>query len=170
MAQAIHINHVTLIVDDLEQAKRFYNQELGLEMLPAFKFDYPAQFFKINERQQLHISEWEDTASFRGHACLQVDDFTAMFYRMREIGAIDIRPWGRVRRLPDGAMQMFVRDPSGNLIEISCAPGTPIDEAIFRDELVEPEAGVFVSRRDDGRGTRSEDATLYHGPEVQSEE
>jgi hypothetical protein len=55
---------------------------------------------------------------------------------------------------------MFVRDPSGNLIELSCKPGTEIDPAIFDDELYQ--AGIYVSGRNDFRGYKSQDATLYH--------
>ena len=62
-------------------------------------------------------------------------------------------------------MQMFVRDPSGNLLEISCTPDTPIDPAIFEDELVDSEAGLYQSGREDQRGDRGDDASLYHGPE-----
>ena len=163
MATVLQIQHVTMVVDDLARACGFYERELGLTPLPTFNLDFPAQFFKINEQQQLHVTEWEDSHSFRGHLCLQVDDFNAVFYRMRELGVIDTKPWGKVRRLPDGAMQMFVRDPAGNLIEISCAPGTPVDEAIFADELVQAGTSVYTSERDDGRGLRGEGATLYHG-------
>ncbi|HLR89752.1 MAG TPA: VOC family protein [Balneolaceae bacterium] len=161
MAKAVRINHVTLIVDHLEKATEFYEKELGLTPLPAFNFDYPVMFFDINEHQQLHLSEWEDTPSFRGHICMQVDDFNAIFYRMKELGVIDIRPWGKVRRLPDGAMQMFVRDPSGNLVELSSDPEADIDEKIFSDELYGE--GLYESRREDYRGFKSEHATLYHG-------
>jgi len=164
MARVIQINHVTLVVNDLDQARAFYETELGLEPLPAFQLDFPAQFYRVNEQQQLHITEWADRTSFRAHVCLQVDDFTDLFQRMKARQAIDTAPWGRVRRLPDGAMQMFVRDPSGNLLEISARPDTAIDERIFSDELVEPVAGVYVSERADSRGERGEDATLYHGP------
>lgn len=160
MARAVKINHVTLIVDNLEKAGEFYRNELGLEPLPAFHFDYPVMFFKFNEEQQLHISEWQDTPSFRGHVCVQVDDFNAIFFRMKELEVIDINPWGKVRRLPDGAMQMFVRDPAGNLVELSSKPGSDIDPAIFNDELYEE--GLYVSNRNDFRGERSDDATLYH--------
>lgn len=164
MAMVRQINHVTLIVNDLDAARAFYEDEFGLEPLPVFNFDYPTQFYRINEAQQLHLTEWQDDApSFRGHVCLQVEDFNTVFRRMRERNAIDIKPWGRVRRLPDGAMQMFVRDPSGNLVEISCSPGTPVDDAIFEDELVEPGVSVYVSNRNDARGLRGESATLYHG-------
>lgn len=162
MARIQRINHVTLIVDNLEEACAFYEQEFGLEPLPAFKLDFPAQFYRINDEQQLHLSEWEDAPSFRGHVCVQVDDFNTVFHRMKEQGRIDIAPWGKVRRLPDGAMQMFIRDPSGNLVEISCSPDTPIDPAILEDKALYQE-GVYVSNRNDSRGLQSTDATLYHG-------
>jgi lactoylglutathione lyase len=164
MPRLTRINHVTLIVDRLEDACRFYETEFELEPLPAFQFDYPAQFYRLNDEQQLHLTEWEDTPSFRGHVCFQVDDFDTVFHRMREQGRIDVQPWGRVRRLPDGAMQMFVRDPAGNLLEISAPAGVPVDPSIFDDEdLVEREPGVYTSNRGDARGLQSETATLYHG-------
>ncbi len=160
MACALKINHVTLIVDNLEKAGEFYQKELGLEPLAAFRFDYPVMFFKFNEEQQLHISEWEDAASFRGHICVQVDDFNSLFFRMKELDVIDVKPWGKVRKLPDGAMQMFVRDPAGNLVEISSRPGDEIDPLILQDDLYEE--GLYVSNRNDFRGYRSDNATLYH--------
>ncbi len=160
MARALTINHVALVVKNLEEACKFYENELGMEPIPAFLFDYPTAFFKINEEQQLHLTEWDDSYSFRGHICLQVDDINAVFYRMKELGIIDTKPWGNVRQLPDGPLQMFVRDPSGNLVELSCKPGTPINPAILKDELFTP--GIYVSGRNDFRGYKTKDATLYH--------
>ena len=160
MVKALKINHVALIVKDLESACIFYEKELGLEPLPAFLFDYPTAFFKFNDQQQLHLTEWEDAHSFRGHICVQVDDINTLFFRMKALGIIDIQPWGKVRRLPDGAIQMFVRDPSGNLVELSSDPEDPIDLKIFEDELYQE--GIYVSGRNDFRGYKSKDATLYH--------
>ena len=158
--KAVKINHVALVVSNLEAAYTFYEQELGLEPIPAFLFDYPTAFFKFNEEQQLHLTEWEDVYSFRGHVCVQVDDINAIFFRMKALGVIDTSPWGKVRQLPDGAIQMFIRDPSGNLVELSSLPGSYIDPAIFEDELYQ--AGIYVSGRNDFRGYKSKDATLYH--------
>lgn len=162
MAKAVKINHVALVVSNLEEACVFYEHELGLEPIPAFLFDYPTAFFKFNEEQQLHLTEWEDTYSFRGHLCVTVDDINAVFFRMKELGVIDIQPWGKVRQLPDGAIQMFVRDPSGNLVEISSDPDDKdkIDPKIFEDELYQE--GIYVSGRNDFRGYKTKDATLYH--------
>lgn len=164
MAIIKQINHVTLIVDDLETAAKFYEEEFGLTPLPAFQFDYPAQFYNLGNGQQLHLTEWEDVYSFRGHVCFQVDDFNTVFRRMKEQGRIDVQPWGRIRRLPDGAMQMFVRDPSGNLLEMSAPPDVPIDAAIFEDEDLTEGKGspsLYVSNRKDDRGLKSADASLY---------
>jgi catechol 2,3-dioxygenase-like lactoylglutathione lyase family enzyme len=163
MAKLLQIHHVTLIADNLEETCAFYEREFNLQPLPAFaKLDFPAQFYRINEYQQLHISEFPDSHSFRGHVCFQVDDFNATFWRMKELGVVDTAPWGKVRRLPDGALQMFVRDPSGNLVEISGVPGTPVDDQFMSDELVQEGVGVYVSGRNETRGLRSDDASLYH--------
>ena len=160
MAKAVKINHVALVVSNLEEACAFYEHELGLEPIPAFLFDYPTAFFKFNEDQQLHLTEWDDVYSFRGHVCVQVDDINTLFFRMKALAIVDTSPWGKVRQLPDGAIQMFVRDPSGNLVELSSVPGSYIDPAIFEDELYQ--AGIYVSGRNDFRGYKSKDATLYH--------
>lgn len=162
MATVKGINHVTLIVDNLEEACAFYEREFGLEALPAWQADFPIQFYRINDEQQLHLAEWKDTPSFRGHVCLQVDDFNTLYFRMKEQGRIDVTPWGKMRRLPDGAMQMFIRDPSNNLVEVSCLPDTQIDPAIFEDEALYQD-GMYVTNRNDARGLQSAEATLYHG-------
>jgi hypothetical protein len=58
---------------------------------------------------------------------------------------------------------MFVRDPSGNLVEITshAKDKDNIDPAIFTDELFK--AGLYVSGRNDFRGYKAENATLYTG-------
>jgi catechol 2,3-dioxygenase-like lactoylglutathione lyase family enzyme len=156
--EAIH--HVTLIVDDLERAHAFYTEVLGLEALPSFGFDYPTQFYRVNAAQQLHISEWLDQTSFRGHVCLTVRDWDRSFAAAKEQGLIDTAPWGNPRRLPDGTMQMFVRDPSGNLIEITQRGAD--SPAVLADPLIEQ--GIYVSGRNDPRGSRAQSgqATLHH--------
>ena len=41
------IRSLVFIVDNLEKAAEFYEKEMGLEVIPAFLFDYPTAFFKI---------------------------------------------------------------------------------------------------------------------------
>lgn len=148
------IHHVTVIVDDLDKACDFYEQVLGLEPVNMVPLDFPAQFYKIGERQQLHVTEWPDVHSFRGHLCLQVDDFMSVYRKGKALDILDTGPWGKTRMLPDGAMQMFLRDPAGNLVEVSCKPGTPVDAEVFADPQVASEPEVFVSGRNDPRGRK----------------
>ena len=49
----------------------------------------------------------------------------------------------KVRRLPTGVMQAFIRDPSGNLIELSCEADQPVDPAIFELDIVDSETRFF---------------------------
>jgi catechol 2,3-dioxygenase-like lactoylglutathione lyase family enzyme len=137
------MQHVNVNVDDLAVAVAFYRDVLGLPLDPTPDQGFRSQFFRINERQQIHMNEIRDARPFRAHFCLEVPDFGAVFARAKAAQAIDLRPWGRVRRLPSGKMQMFVRDPHGNLIEVASMAGAVIDPEVLRDELVEPRPGVY---------------------------
>ncbi len=143
MGSDAHIQHVNVNVDELAPAVAFYRDVLGLALDATPDQGFESQFFRINARQQIHMNVIKDARPFRAHFCLEVEDFAGVFRRAKAVGAIDLAPWGRVRALPSGKMQMFVRDPHGNLIEIANASGAAIDPALFRDELVEPEPGVY---------------------------
>jgi lactoylglutathione lyase len=47
---------------------------------------------------------------------------------------IDTQTNGRARRLAAGTIQMFVRDPSGNLVEIACDADQAVDPDVLADE------------------------------------
>ncbi len=132
------IQHVNLIVDDLPRCRDFYVREFGFTERQNEGLDYPGAFLIINDRQQLHLAELPAAPpSFRAHFCLRVDDFSAVFHRMKELNIIDVRPWGRIRELPDRSLQLYIRDPAGNLVEIASEPEDreDIDAAIFKDDL-----------------------------------
>ena len=132
------IHHVTLMVNDLAAARAFYVREFGFTERKVEGLDYPGAFLIINDGQELHLAELPDgEPSFRGHFCLRVADFSAVFHRMKQLGIIDVQAWGRIRELPGGSLQLYLRDPAGNLVEITSEPEdrAGIDPAIFADEL-----------------------------------
>ncbi|MGO1119030.1 VOC family protein [Rhodovibrionaceae bacterium A322] len=147
------LQHVNIMVDDLETATAFYRDVIGLELDKTPPLDFPAQFFKLGKGAQIHMNEFKDERPFRAHFCLVVDDFNEVFRRLKTAGVIDNDPWGKVRRLPAGSMQMFARDPAGNLVEIASRPGDEIDQDILSDELVEVshDNDYFKSGRNDPR-------------------
>ena len=138
MSTGPRIQHVNLMVDDLARAVEFYGTALGLTAVPTPAMDFPAQFFRINDLQEIHLNQLQDLRPERAHFCLRVDDFTGQFRRRKALGASEITTWGKVRRLPSGVMQMFVRDPAGNLIELSCEADEYVDPSIFDEDLFEP--------------------------------
>lgn len=143
MTSDAHIQHINVNVDDLATAVHFYHKILGLALDSTPDQGFESQFFKINDRQQIHMNVIQDLRPFRAHFCMEVQDFMGVFTRAKAAGAIDTKPWGRVRRLPGGKMQMFVRDPHGNLIEIASTQNAVIDPGLFEDALVEPRPGVY---------------------------
>ena len=94
--------------------------------------------------------------------CFRIETFNDLFRKMKALGVIDTSPWGKCRRLPDGSMQMFVRDPAGNLLEFIAPKEVPIDPDVLADDLVDADADRYVSARNDTRGFKSNEATLHH--------
>lgn len=143
------IQHVNVNVDDIDVAIPFYRDVLGLQLDETPEQGFRCQYFRIGSTaQQVHLNEISDQRGFRGHFCLVVPDFMGVFKRAKERNEIDIRAWGKVRQLPNGKMQMFVRDPSGNLIEIASTSSESIDLAVFQKDIdniriVEPQRGSY---------------------------
>jgi lactoylglutathione lyase len=140
MSDGAFIHHVNVMVDDLTVADAFYAEVLGLERAPTPDLGFPAQFYRVGAFQEIHVNQLADVHAQRSHFCLRVDDFNGVFARAREHDLIDTATWGRVRRLPSGVMQAFVRDPSANLIELSCAPDQPVDDAVFELDVVDAQS------------------------------
>ena len=144
MSRDFPIHHVNVLVDALGPAVSFYRDVLGLETVETPEQGFPSQFFRLTDTQQIHMNEIKDARSYRAHFCVVVPDFMEVYRRALRAGAIDIGAWGRIRRLPNGKMQMFVRDPSGNLIEIASVPGAPIDRNAFDASLLDSDVGNYT--------------------------
>lgn len=132
------LHHVNVMVDDLDTAITFYRDVIGLRPRETPPMDFPAQFFTIAPDQELHVNELEDTRAVRAHFCLRVDDLLAVVDRAASVGAIDEETWGPACRLPSGVIQLFVRDPAGNLVELNSTPGDELDLAAF-EQLRRPD-------------------------------
>ncbi len=131
------IQHVNVMVDDLAAAIEFYGEVIGLERSLTPELGFPAQFFAVGDGQEIHVNELADVHPERSHFCLRLGDFNAVFSRALDRGIFETNTWGRARRLPTGVMQAFVRDPAGNLIELSCDSDQPVDPSIFELDFVD---------------------------------
>ena len=130
-----NIQHVNLMVDDLDAAVSFYTEVLGLGLASTPDLGFPAQFIAINDYQEIHLNQLPDVRPERAHFCLRVADFNGVFRRAKSAGVVETGTWGHARRLASGVMQVFVRDPDGNLVEIACDADQPIDPEVLADEV-----------------------------------
>jgi catechol 2,3-dioxygenase-like lactoylglutathione lyase family enzyme len=153
---AIRINHVSVHAVDLEQSARFYEEVFGMERIPAPKFRHPVIWLRLGD-QQLHLFQREAEAPPYHHLGLDVDDFEAVYLRAKERGLFDAGSWySHIYEHTAGWVQMYLRDPAGNLVEVDWPDVTTLDRSVITD---------IRSLDDDVKQSgESHDATLYLAP------
>ena len=125
------MTHVSVHAYDLEESVRFYKDFFGMEEIPAPDFATPVRWLRVGDLQ-LHLFRSENPAPAAHHFALDVDDFEAAYLRARELGiAEEEGRYSDVRELPDGAVQMYVRDPAGNLVEVNWPDVTALDRSVI---------------------------------------
>lgn len=121
-----HIDHVTIVVKDLNRSRDFYVGMLGMEEVPRPAFQFAGLWFQAGATL-LHLIEEHDLSGLAGtdrersgssrcqHFAFEVADAQDAARLLKEHGlALVDEPKLR----PDGAVQMFVEDPDGHLIEL----------------------------------------------------
>ena len=115
------LNHVAIEVRDLAASRKFYAEVLRLPEIPRPAFDFAGAWFALG-KQELHlISNPSLPPADRGnhHFALCVDDPAAARAWLERNGVTGLE--GPKRR-PDGAIQVFCRDPDGYRIELFSSP------------------------------------------------
>lgn len=110
-----HIDHCSVLITDLAQARAFYGGVLGLKEIPKPKtFDFVALWFQLGDGQTLHLLQkpHPDTRSPR-HFALRVPDISAAREHFRACGVV-IQETGPIPHCD----RFFVSDPDGNRIEL----------------------------------------------------
>jgi YD repeat-containing protein len=152
-------NHVSIPCRDINESERFYSDVFGLERLPTFDFRFPVRYLGVGE-QQLHLMQLpEEQPLPNQHFALDVDDFETAFVRLSELGALDHRAHAHaVWELPDGSVQLYARDPAGNLLEVNWPDASTVDREVV---------GEIRRRADDiAQSEEALRATLYHSARV----
>ncbi len=112
------LDHVGIHVADVEVSAKFYADVLGLEVIPRPDLDFPGQWLRIGTAQELHLIGKNSDPTGRPpgerHFALEVRDADAWATRLGDHGVTFKGPNSR----PDGAKQIFFRDPDGHVIEL----------------------------------------------------
>lgn len=126
-----HIDHVTLVVRDVEASRRFYVGLLGMEEVPRPAFSFGGAWFRAGSTL-IHLIEQHDLSGPAGypvevlvrssrnhHFAFEVDDASAAAHRLKEMG---IPLLDDAKRRPDGAIQVFLTDPDHHVVELCSGP------------------------------------------------
>lgn len=125
----LRIQHVGLVVSDLDRARRFYAGALGLEEVPRPRnFAFDGAWFRFGGTEIHLLSDAHATGgagqpdpgagAMRGmtrHLAFEVDDLELARARLDENGVeLEGGPMPR----GDGYEQVFFRDPDGHVLEL----------------------------------------------------
>jgi len=127
-----NINHVTLVVEDLERSKAFYCGMLGMEEVPRPAFSFPGKWFQAGP-SQIHLILAHEGSALAGcptpggtasagratHFAFEVTDAAMAYDYLKERGA-NLR--GEPKFRPDGFLQVFCQDPDGYIVEVYSWP------------------------------------------------
>jgi YD repeat-containing protein len=133
--RATRVNHVSVVAHDLEESARFYEELFGAERIATPRFPEPVLWLRLGE-QQLHLFHRPVDAPVYHHLGIDVDDFEGVYRRAKERGLLDETAWGfKLRSHPAGWVQLYLRDPAGNLIEVDWPDVSTLDPEIRADVM-----------------------------------
>jgi catechol 2,3-dioxygenase-like lactoylglutathione lyase family enzyme len=112
------INHVSVNARDLEESVEFYVDLVGAEPIPTPNFGLPVQWLALG-RTQLHLFERDLQPTSHHHFAITVDDIEPVYSAAERRDAFDRGAFGNhLVELPGDIVQLYVRDPAGNLVEL----------------------------------------------------
>jgi catechol 2,3-dioxygenase-like lactoylglutathione lyase family enzyme len=133
--RATRINHVSVVANDLEESARFYEELFGMERIATPRFPEPVLWLRLGN-QQLHLFQRPVDAPLYHHLGLDVDDFESLYRRAKEHGLLDDTAWGwKLRSHPTGWVQLYLRDPAGNLVEVDWPDAAMLPPDIAADVM-----------------------------------
>jgi catechol 2,3-dioxygenase-like lactoylglutathione lyase family enzyme/uncharacterized protein YunC (DUF1805 family) len=130
------IDHVTLVVKDLERSRQFYVDVLGMREVPRPAFSFAGSWFQAGATQIHLILEYPGSGpagnplaatqrnSRTHHMAFLMDDAEAALPYLKEKG-VSILSGPKPR--PDGYVQVFVTDPDGHVVELCSPPRSSVD-------------------------------------------
>ncbi len=128
--QARGFTHVSVSAHDLDESVRFYEELFGMEEIPAPDFPFPVRWLRVGDLQ-LHLFQSDAAAPSGHHFGLDVDDFEAVYSKADELGvAVSEGYFSKVYELPDGAVQLYLRDPAGNMVEVNWPDASTLDRSV----------------------------------------
>ena len=125
------IDHITIVAKDMDKSVEFYVGVLGMRQVRRPDFGFPGRWFQAGQTQ-IHLNQESAEAGSAGvplsggseisrafHYAFSVDDCDTVAAHLQQQG---IKIVGGPRTRPDGARQLYLRDPDNHLVELFSVP------------------------------------------------
>jgi catechol 2,3-dioxygenase-like lactoylglutathione lyase family enzyme len=130
---AARINHVSVNARDLATSVAFYADLLGAEEIPTPNFGIDVRWLALGDTQ-LHLFQRDVEPPSNHHFAVTVDELEPVYHRAAELRIFDRETFRHhLIELPGDIAQMYVRDPTGNLLEIDAAGASRLQEPLRSD-------------------------------------
>ena len=129
--QVRHIDHITLVVRDVEASRRFYVGLLGMQEVARPAFSFEGAWFQAGATL-IHLIREHDRSGPAGypvevlvrssrnhHFAFEVDDARAAAETLKSLGVLLL---DEAKLRPDGAVQVFLTDPDLHVVELCTSP------------------------------------------------
>jgi len=112
------INHVSVNARELRESVDFYVELLGAEPIATPNFGLPVQWLALG-RTQLHLFERDIEPTSHHHFGITVEDLEPVYRAAERRGVFDRQSFRKhLVELPGDVVQLYLRDPAGNLLEV----------------------------------------------------
>ncbi|WP_282124201.1 VOC family protein [Algibacter mikhailovii] len=123
------LEHISIIVKDVEKSAAFYKNILHLKELPTpwgENTPLPAVFFDLGNKRELHVTEYNSEVKLHKfiHLAFAINDFDAYLQFLNKNG-ISYGEFSdknmKFQTRIDGVRQIYFQDPDGYWIEVNDA-------------------------------------------------
>lgn len=127
------INHVSINARDLQESVDFYVELLGAEPIATPNFGFPVQWLALGETQ-LHLFQKDVQPLSHHHLGITVEDVEPVYRIADRRDAFDREAFGNhLVELPGDLVQLYLRDPAGNLVEVNWPDADTLDRSVVTE-------------------------------------
>lgn len=125
----MELEHISIIVKDVEKSKEFYKNVLHLQEVPTpwgENTPLPAVFFDLGNKRELHVTEYNSEIKLHKfiHFAFAVNSFDEYLKFLNKNG-IEYGEFSKknkkIQTRIDGVRQIYFQDPDGYWIEVNDA-------------------------------------------------
>jgi lactoylglutathione lyase len=124
-ASELRINHMSLLVVDLERSLEFYQTALLLPEIECLARHPRIRWVGLGDNQSIHLIEGDFAGiavKMATHLCISTHHYEAMLAHFRTTGVVFgnlAGEPGKEHTRPDGVKSVYLQDPDGYWIEMS---------------------------------------------------